>query len=499
MQKLGAKPKLAWFGTSLFIFSPATFWWSFLPVTIAGFAIAGSYLVTVAAERWEQSRRLSAVLYAAGGGILLARLVTGYIPWALTIGVPIVLATSVWLVWPKAERRFGLLALAAGSLTSVSVLVLMVWENLPGIKAQLATVYPGQRITTGRALDPGELFGAPVLFKLQSSGTVLVGTNASEISTGFTIALVLAVAMIAMSPNLGRDRDSAAMITLAACCLAWFSWVVVHWGTIGSKIPAANLVDPLRVAQSLGFPAILLLSLVLSRWAAPVGKALPVLIAASCALITAYGGGVTQQTRMPGLRGFEVGLAAFAIGAVVYFMVAHPHRRWPFIIPVLLAASAVAFVNPITIGLGDLRASASAQRMLEEGKKARAANELWATDLWFDDALLDATGTPILGGNQMSGPNREQWLKLDPTAQHEFVWNRGASIIKFAWTVGPDIIIESPQPDVITVTVDPCTLQGRGFNVTYVVSTQPLQGSCLVPEQSLQWFSQNQFVYAVQK
>ena len=76
--------------------APATLWWSFTPARVLSFASLGCFLLVVATERWTAATatrsRAAALALAAAGGIALARLGTYYVPWSLTIGVPLVLA-----------------------------------------------------------------------------------------------------------------------------------------------------------------------------------------------------------------------------------------------------------------------------------------------------------------------------------------------------------------------------------------------------------------------
>jgi hypothetical protein len=497
LRRMGATTKTAWFATIIIGLSPTTVWWSFQSIIILGYVFAGLYLVIVAAERWRRSLRTTALLAAALGGLLLARMVTGYVPWSLTLGVPVVLATAVWLLWSKEDRRAGLISLAAGAASSVLFLGIVIVENLGGLQAQLSTVYPGQRRSTGMVSDPGRLFGAPVQFVLQTGEPLVSSTNLSEVSTGFTVAIVWAFILVAANRRLAGSRNAAAFVTLSVCTLAWLSWATLPWGDLGSKIPLFNLVAPVRVTGTVGIPAVLLLALALAQWKRPPRLTVPFVAAAITGWLTAYGAGALQWTVMPQLSIRDMVIAAIGTATVAFVVTAYPDHWWPYVGATVLAASVVYSVHPWIFGLGDLRTSPTAERMIAEGERARAAGELWASDRWFKDAMLNATGTPIIGGNQMAGPNREEWLKLDPTGASEQQWNRGSSVIMFSWLQGPDVSITSPNADVINVAIDPCTLQDRGFNVTRVISGRELTNSCLVPEPGLQWMSEQQFVYRV--
>jgi hypothetical protein len=182
---------------------------------------------------------------------------------------------------------------------------------------------------------------------------------------------------------------------------------------------------------------------------------------------------------------------------VVLTMTRQPDRwRWTALAACLAGATVVA-VNPLQIGVGDLRDSASARTMLAEGDAARENGTLWATDDPYTDSLLMATGVPILSGIQLTGPDRPAWHQLDATGAYETAWNRGGSSIEMSWRPSGDPVVSVGSADQILVAADPCDLAARGFALGHVLSRGPLDNSCLSPAGTLQWQGSTRYMYRV--
>ena len=167
LRRLGANRPMAWLGTFLCFLAPASLWWSFMPIRILAFAAAGCLLLFLARDRLVAGRRVTGLLLAGLAGLCLARLVTYYVPWSVTIGVPLVVATGLFLLREREGRRAALTAIATGAGVGLLLLVGTFWENWPALHAELNTVYPGQRRATGMAQAPYQLFGAPGLSELE--------------------------------------------------------------------------------------------------------------------------------------------------------------------------------------------------------------------------------------------------------------------------------------------------------------------------------------------
>ena len=89
-------------------------WWSFMPIRILGFTAAGCYLLVLARDRLRRRRlprscsrpRRRAVPGPAG---------EFYVPWSVTVGLPLVLATGWFIVCEGVERGASLTTIGIGA------------------------------------------------------------------------------------------------------------------------------------------------------------------------------------------------------------------------------------------------------------------------------------------------------------------------------------------------------------------------------------------------
>ncbi len=200
-----------------------------MPIRILGFTAAGCYLLFLARDRLMDRRRLPAILLAAAGGLCLARLATFYVPWSLTIGLPLVLATGWFMVRERAERRVSLTTIGIGAAVAVVVLAGTLWENWSALQAELNTVYPGLRRVTGQPQPPFLLFGAPGLSELEDDPAPLLN-NQSEISSAFLVCGVWAATLWSTARRTATRSQWAAVTGLAVLLVVTTSWTAVSVG-----------------------------------------------------------------------------------------------------------------------------------------------------------------------------------------------------------------------------------------------------------------------------
>jgi hypothetical protein len=150
-----------------------------------------------------------------------------------------------------------------------------------------------------------------------------------------------------------------------------------------------------------------------------------------------------------------------------------------------LSVLSIIWVNPVVIGVGDLRDSESArvvQRLLGDDSGRVASDD------YTVDPMLRVNGASMVSGQQYWGPDAESWASLDPFGTEETQWNRGTSYVTFAWdsTVAEAQIV-AVQPDLIQVRIDPCATVLAELNVAWIVSSRPLDGACLTEVAEIQW------------
>ncbi|UUZ60013.1 hypothetical protein LP418_03075 [Nocardioides sp. B-3] len=174
LRRFGATTPTARLAVGLTIPAPVSLWWSLTPVRLISHASAGCLFLLLAHEQWVRAadrgrtalRRTGASALAAAGGIMLARFATNYVPWYITIGLPLVIATGLYLV-REAPRRPAFIVLGAGAASGAAVLGATLWQNWSAIEATLNTLYPGQRRETGVMADAWAIFGTLGLYRLQ--------------------------------------------------------------------------------------------------------------------------------------------------------------------------------------------------------------------------------------------------------------------------------------------------------------------------------------------
>ncbi len=76
---------VGYFAAALVIFSPASAWWSFAPLGMIGFTLAGAAALLRSASELGDGRRWRAAIWGFVSAVLLARTPLHYQPWAIVI------------------------------------------------------------------------------------------------------------------------------------------------------------------------------------------------------------------------------------------------------------------------------------------------------------------------------------------------------------------------------------------------------------------------------
>ena len=492
---------LSWgyLATAMILFAPSTMWWSMRPVNTLGFMFAGGFLTLVACERWADRRRLSAVALIVLAAILFARFPSYYQPLAIIVGFPVVLATAAYVLALPGRLRPRIVSLLLVGGVSVLLTAGTAWESLSSIRTGLGTVYPGDRVTTGEMNPLGKVFGATTMGWLGSMNGDAPVTNSVEVASAFTVLLpvLVVLAVVGMRRWQGTRPHLVAFIVMAVCGLVWVAWCTVDWGALGTKIPLMNRVPSYRGANASGFPVAMAFCLFMAQWRPPRSPVTALVSGGVAGLVTGLAGLQLSTDLLPGLSRKMILLAAVITALAVAALVQWPKSPLALVLSTLAMISLVYRVNPIEIGLADLRTSAPAESFLAAGETARENGTLWATDDRWTDALLTAEGTPSLSGRQQIGPVVEQWEKLDPGQVHRDLWNRGGTHIEFDWTDSPAIEWDQSFVDVVTMKMSPCQLKQIFPQLDHVVSSHPLSQSCLAPESTFTWAGQPRYVYQV--
>ncbi len=496
-KSLTGSRRVGYLATALIAFAPVTAWWSSTPVGVLGFAIAGAACLQHCARAAVESRRGAAVGWGLLSAVILARAPMGYQPWTIILDTAVLLVAVLGIVVPSERRGRAMAAVAATGFATILLAVGILIESRDALAAVVDTVYPGRRVSTGTPQPFQEIFGATGLGPLTDT-MPMNGTNASEISSAFAIGFLWAILLLARGVTFRDSGHRAAVIALSALSAFWFAWATLDFGSFGTHIPLANMVPPGRTADILGCLAILLLCLVLPAAKPRNGWLFSAMTACACAAVAGYAGFLLRIQNLPEISTSAIWISTLLVALVVLVVTRWPHGTPGYVLAGVCALLLVWDVNPVLIGLGDLRGTPVADRMLEEGKKAREDGSVWVSDAAVVDSLLTATGVPSLSGRQTAGPNKEAWMQLDPNPADEAVWNR-AAYVWFEWTDNPTLTVDSPSPDVVIVHGSPCTVADRMPEVTTIVASRPLAGDCLTEVSTFQWAGTPRYKYAVDR
>ncbi len=222
-----------------------------------------------------------------------------------------------------------------------------------------------------------------------------------------------------------------------------------------------------------------------------------VLAAAGVAASTITGGLLLERAHLPTLS-----IKAIVTVSLLFALVVGVALRWAHSSPtalsllVIVTSLFVIAVNPVQVGLADLRNGEAAGQVRNIAKSQPDGR--WATDTPASDALLMANGAGSLGGQQWVGPEEFAWRILDPPGRFRSSWNRGASYVIFQWAK-PDstIRISRLQQDMVRVDVDPCDESLHELGLRFVMSITKLDRPCLTLRTRFTWGGNPRWVYAV--
>ncbi len=485
--------------TVLVVLSPVALWWTWGPLVGLGWALVAAEGAAAGVRRMVNRSWLlgSALLLVAAFG--LARLALSYQPWAIPLGLTVLVPTLFHLLQPREGRLIRALACGATVVVGAALFGAFLLEHRSGVSVLSSTVYPGARRYTGSLTSLAALFGAPHL-QILNGHPAIVGTNASELSAGFT---VLGVAGLALAAAIRWERLRDVRLPIAASVgvlLCLTAWCTFDWPEKAARLFPANLVNPDRLVQVLGISAAITFGLVLDAWRrAPATRSrlTVIVVGALCFIVTAAGGSQLRQVFIPSLTPTRLLVVSVLTAVAVAVAVAKVSRVWSLVPLAALACAIAVGVNPLQVGFGDLRDGAAAGEVRAVTADL-SAGERWASDDLYVDALLMSNAAPSLSGQQWIGPDEQAWAILDPRGQYRDTWNRGASYVHFGWLpAGEPLRVELPNPDVIWVRADPCDARLKRLGLARVVASEPLDGSCLTLDRSVTFGGRPRAVYRV--
>lgn len=494
-RRMTGSTRVGWLALALLLLSPLTAWWSYGPIASLGPLVAGCTALMKAQEAAVGRRTPAAVAWGVATALLLTRTLYAYPPWSVVLDSALLVTTVAFLVVPRAGRRRTIAAVCAAGAATLTAIAAVALENRATISTLAQTVYPGQRRTDSAPSPLQDIFAAPVLGGLHS-GPEILGANASEVTSSFALTLVWVAVLAAATWRPAPLRHRVAIWALGATTAAWFAWATLALGTVAAAIPVLNMVPQARSADVIGMLGIMLLCLVLPLLPERGTRRVAVVSAVATGATTAYAGSLLRVTNIPTLSLTTIYVASTFVALVVLAITLRPRRPSAYVVAVLGAALLVWNVNPLLLGLADLRGSSVAQDLIDEAPEVRASGDVWASDAYAVDSLLASSGIPALSGRQLAGPEADQWKKLAPDAD-ESVWNRGGTFLWFVWQDQDGLTLENPSPDVIIVRASPCTVAERMATLDTVVASRELALPCLREVRRFDWGGVSRIVYTV--
>lgn len=462
---LGNSRRITYLIFGLLLFAPGSAWWSNLAIPIFyNFLIALFFLVRKHNQSWLDN--FAPFL----SGFFLARAISYYQPWAFVFGSVVILTGVVFLLKTRSASN-NLKNLSLISISFILFSIIRFFPHISSLRLLFKTVYPGQRISTGGEQSLEFLFSTPFLWRLQLPGLEIANTNQSEISTWLILPglLVFISQVVLLIRNRTPDAKLTAGIIGGVLTVLWCAWGVIDFSPINQYFYLVNRVPGFRAAQIVGSCFVFLL-IFLYQPKVQVGRKSVLLYSFLSALVTAFSGVKIQRDYLPQITTVEIFLVsclvAVLIGLVVNSSLIRTGRRIFVSISFCFVMVFGVFINPLNIGLGEYNGKISEKLVALDSQ----SKGVWASHNFYSDALLISSGIKSISGQQSVGPNINYWRVLDPQNLYEENWNRAYSYITFQWTQTNVPVISNPSPDVILISINPCSPLLKSFGLEYFIS-----------------------------
>ncbi|WP_146066103.1 hypothetical protein [Cryobacterium sp. Y82] len=477
-------PMLQWF------YTPSSFW------PVAWPLLAMTALVWILNDKRRWVRYFWAVLT----GYTAVTMAMGlYVPFIIP-GMMVFLAFAIGYLFRVRQQEGATLwtvlarlaPLAVAGLAALAVTGIWAATRFNTFSAIQNTVYPGQRVEqTGALLSRDPLLtgiaGAPWNESLKSLGITLLGGNSSEGSSVILLCVFVLPGLLWFAlRSLGRKRDRDWLLISS---LVGIGFIVAYlfvpgWDALAQLMQFSRVpVERFRIGLIVLLPLVAVLTI---EQVGRSSRRLRLLLALLCSGTTAallLSLWFKFKTLDPNVLAYAPSwkIVAVLLVSTVFFLFL---RRGAVLAAACLLTVSLLIswgVNPIYKGVYDLSSTEIGLAVHDENSRDKGT---WiGTGTYETMAVLVQTGVPTLSGVQ-TYPPKEMWEKIDPSAKFEDKWNRLARVV---WTLKTGAMtVDNPAPDVIEVTVDPCS-QFAQENIKYVLSDiDDATEECLVPTQAVQ-------------
>lgn len=503
--EIGLKKTTSILGPILIVASGPVVWWSFALLNILYPAFAGSFLLLRALNSPSKdidkfTRLYRKPLLILGSSIFLVRMPWLYAPWSIPVTLSFAFLLLPCLFYKR--KIVDLLKIVAPQVALMVFISLLIYiSRRDRILALNDTIYPGQRRSTGgiNGVNKGLTWSGPFAWILQSQeNSKVVSSNLSEVARGLTILIVPTLLMLIQNLRKWHAdlRVRIAMLNLGfiSLCLLWEMFVWPNKFIFGYLF---GFVPGERMSQLVGVLVVIPFILMLDVHFHEQNHSRKKSFLTTGLLVIGYlvfSSGISLKNDfLPSISHLNLILTTVIFSTVFVSFYFLKMKQFCTLVGAISILSVIG-VNPITVGSGDLLQSSAAH--VVGSIKNTDIEGRWATDDLFTDALVTASGASMLAGQQFWGPNKDAWQIVDPSLNNEPVWNRGASSIILRWDVGLLYAkFESPQSDLILITVDPCSPMLSEFNLNFVMASRPLDASCLKLLKVIKWTGVDRWIY----
>lgn len=466
---LKVRPSIALPLAVLVATSPGLHWWTVNPSF--DIIIFGS-LGLCALLRALRCRSLisQSVLAVLAGWLFACSAVVLYPPFQ----IPTLVAVAAILIMKILDRKKYssivqvLVPVATTGIVFVSLILWFVLSHRAGLNQIASTVYPGSRRSNAGGVNVASLLGVP--FDSRASGIVAGSvnrTNQSENASTFLLALPV----LLMIPSLSKIVESGVLGRIFLILSGWFmllmAWMVLPLPPIIGKLTLLDRVPPDRLKPSVALVSSLIVALFLEQFhdEIPLVRRLTSMLAFS--VVTFWAGSQYVVNDVPLTRAsiWLLGLLWLVPMCCMFMGLTRSGAVMLAIVSVWTSAQ----INPIHTSLSPIR-------------KNELFAEIVRVDPSRDGSWITFTGTPQVRGVMVATgrrvesavspyPDPKFWSRFDPTGIYTDSWNRYAHVQMIS---SPGRTrITSPQPDVVTVVVDPCAVGSPILAGTFFVEASP--------------------------
>lgn len=502
---LPRRPILAAAISIAFFYSPFFQWWfqssTFWPVVWTMIAMASLVWAVKSSSRmsrWIWAAVLSYLTVVMAMGIYLPYIIPAvYIVAFFGVGL-LITGVRAGASWKRVVGWF--LPTIAAAVAAGVLMVVFLLTRASTVDAFLSTVYPGERLTPTGSATPTKLIAtiASSFTESLDRGDAFLGINSSEASSFFLIGLFLLplVGVVVYQTRTRRLPLDWSLIGLAAVALLFIAFSIIPgWDAI-AHVLYLDRVPFERLKIGLGIVSIALLGVLVKIWdeRGEGVRRWPAIAVTAIFLVTqAVAGAIVVWRQGPS---FITQFSPFwwllaAASALAIYLFARNRPAFGALLLLIATVPPSFLVNPVYIGVYDLRDSAVGQKVIALGEESDGA--------WVGiggpvvTATLLESGVAAYNGVQ-GAPSKLMWDQIDPDDEYEKKWNR----IGFVnWMQGPgEPEVTNPGLDAVVVSFDACSSFAQK-NVSFVLVDHPIEDPCLVLDQAIDTDTADFRIYSV--